>query len=94
MAPENAAEVVVDTCAVATAGMAMRATAPRMAAAVRFIRMLLRRLDEHAVVPVGAGDGDVEPQPGSVAEQVVLGAALGPVGGVGAGQLTPLSRGR
>jgi hypothetical protein len=48
------------------------------------------RLDEHAVVPVRAGDGDIERQARGVDEQVVLGAAFAPVGGVRAGQCTPL----
>jgi hypothetical protein len=41
-------------------------------------------------VPVGSGDGDVERQAGGVDEQVVLGAAFAPVGGVRTGQCTPL----
>jgi hypothetical protein len=41
-------------------------------------------------VPVRAGDQHVERQPVRVDEQVVLAAGLAPVGGVGAGQCTPL----
>jgi hypothetical protein len=60
------------------------------AAAVDGRHRIQDRLDQHAVVPVGPGDRDVERQPVGVDEQVVLGAALGPVGGVRAGQRTPL----
>jgi hypothetical protein len=52
------------------------------------------RLDQHAVVPIRAGDKHVERQPVRVDEQVVLAAGLAPIGRVRAGQLTPLSPGR
>ena len=48
------------------------------------------RLDEEAVVPVGAGDQHVQRESVGIDEQVVLAAGLAAVGGVRAGQRTPL----
>src|SRR4051794_4159717 len=63
-APEKVAVVVVATCAAAPTGMANRASAPAMTAAVRFFRILFRPHVAPWLRP-GAGAPDAARAPGA-----------------------------